>query len=175
MRAEALASFMKTLQGANQLPPAQQPVEGVAEGGQGEEGNDDGDGKSTNTNADTDTAGGDTNYTENMAAGGVKVNIRDPLSPDRPSVGIAERFRLENNGVDSVGAGDMTIEMAEEWIADPLGGKSGVNHSIELGIGNNEAGVNRSPSSMLEQYGPGVDTTGQKLAKYGGNKMSLLF
>ena len=58
---------------------------------------------------------------------------------------------------------------------DPLGGKSGVNHSIELGIGNNEAGVNRSPSSMLEQYGPGVDTTGQKLAKYGyaergGNK-----
>ena len=116
MRAEALAAFMKTLQGANQLPPQPQPdeqeqTEHVEEGVEGT----------------ADTAVGDNSKPmkdlKSTEGVGAKLDINDPLSPNRPLVGLAERFRLENNGVDKVGAQDMTIEMAEEWIADPLGGK----------------------------------------------------
>ena len=150
MRAEALAAFMKTLQGANQLPPQPQPdeqeqTEHVEEGVEGT----------------ADTAVGDNSKPmkdlKSTEGVGAKLDINDPLSPNRPLVGLAERFRLENNGVDSVGAQDMTIEMAEEWIADPLGGKGAVGHvtNAKNNIArshDSNAETLRSPVSMLEQY-----------------------
>ena len=72
--------------------------------------------------------------------------IKNPLSPDRERTDSVQTFLIENNGVDKDKVADgLSIEMAEEWIADPLGGNS---------TGNAKAPLNIKKSSMLEQYGP---------------------
>ena len=71
----------------------------------------------------------------------------NPLSPDRPQVDNVEAYLVDNNGVDKDKVADaISIEMAEEWIADPLGGNStgSIKGSLPM----------KSRSAMLEEYGP---------------------